>query len=330
MSKRPFSRYWVLILPILLFMLTLTGRAQTANDFVGQWVMTLGQKTFLVLTIAPQKEGESSISGFIIRPQHFGTNDGLSFYGIDTKTVQETITHSERKDAQITITVQNPMDPSDQDTYQISLADSSHLKLKMGDSHYEPAILTKAQTPSTPATDWDVSKTYPNDDSAVSSPEMQRIFEEDQNVRQPGGKIDWTAVSKSDAERREATRRLLSDGKLNTGEDFERAAFVFQHGSTPNDYLLAHTLAMIAAKKGRGNALWIASATLDRYLQAIHQPQIYGTQFFTRPNEPTTQEPYDRTLISDPMRRQLGVPSQPSQGERRKQFDAERNLRTKP
>jgi hypothetical protein len=241
--------------------------------------------------------------------------------------VQQPITHSERKDAQITITVQNPMDPSDKDTYQISLADSSHLKLKMGDSPYEPAILTKAQTPSTPATDWDVSKTYPNDDSAVSSPEMQRIFEQDQKVRQPGVKIDWTAVSKSDAERREATRRLLSNGKLNTGEDFERAAFVFQHGSTPNDYLLAHTLATIAVKKGRGNALWIASATLDRYLQAIHQPQIYGTQFFTRPNEPTTQEPYDRTLISDPLRRQLGVPSQPSQDERRKQYDAERNLR---
>jgi hypothetical protein len=327
MLKLPFSGYWLLILPILLFMLTPTGRTQTENDFVGQWVMTLGQRTFLVLTIASPKEGQSSISGFIVRPQHFGTNDGHSFYGIDSKTVQEPIAHSERKDSQITITVQNPMDPSDQDTYQISLADSSHLKLKMGDSPYEPAILTKAQTPSTPATDWDVSKTYPNDDSADSSPEMQRIFEEDQKVRQPGVKIDWTAVSKSDAERREATRRLLSDGKLNTGEDFERAAFVFQHGSTPNDYLLAHTLAMIAVKKGRGNALWIASATLDRYLQAIHQQQIYGTQFFTRPNEPTTQEPYDRTLISDPLRRQLGVPSQPSQDERRKQYDADRNLR---
>jgi len=330
MSKFSYSRYRVLIPPILLFMLTAAGCAQTANDFVGQWIMTLGQRNFLVLTIVSPKEGQSSIGGFIIRPRHFGTNDGHSFYGIDSRTVREPITRSQRKDAQITITVQNPMDPSDQGTYQISLADSSHLKLKIGDSPYEPAILTKAQTPSTPATDWDVSKTYPNDDFAVSSPEMQRIFEEDQKVRQPGVKIDWNGVAKSDVERQEATRRLLSDGKLNTGEDFERAAFVFQHGSTPNDYLLAHTLAMIAVKKGRGNALWIASATLDRYLQAIHQPQIYGTQFFTRPNEPTTQEPYDRALISDPLRRQLGVPSQPSQDERRKQYDAERSFETKP
>jgi hypothetical protein len=155
---------------------------------------------------------------------------------------------------------------------------------------------------------------------------MQSIFEEDQKVRQTGFKIDWATVSKSDAERREATRQLLNDDKLHTGEDFERAAFLFQHSSSSNDYLLAHTLAMVAVKKGQSSALWIASATLDRYLQSIHQPQIYGTQFFTRPNEPSTQEPYDRTLISDALRRQLGVPSQPAQEERRKQYDAERNL----
>jgi len=318
MSKLPFSRCWILILPILLFALTPAGRAQTSDDFVGQWVMKLGQRIFLVLTIASPKEGQSSITGFIVRPQRFGTSDGQSFYGIDNKTVQEPITHSERKDGQITITVQNPKNPSDQDTYQISLADSSHLKLKMGDSPYEPVIMTKNQTPSTLATDWDVSKIYSNDDSAVFSPEMQRLFEEDKKVRLPEVKIDWPAVSKSDAERREATQRLLRDGKLHTSEDFERAAFIFQHGSAPNDFLLAHTLVMVAVKKGQSSALWIASATLDRYLQAIHQPQIYGTQFITKPNEPATQEPYDRMLISDPLRRQLGVPSQASQDEQRK------------
>jgi hypothetical protein len=156
---------------------------------------------------------------------------------------------------------------------------------------------------------------------------MQRIFEEDQKVRQPGVKIDWTAVSKADAERREATQKLLIDGKLHTGEDFERAAFLFQHGSTPNDYLLAHTLAMVAVKKGRGTALWIATATLDRYLHSMHHPQIYGTQFsWSTATAPTTQEPYDRTLISDALRRQLGVPSLAAQEDQRKQYEAGRNL----
>jgi hypothetical protein len=289
--------------------------------------MKLGQRTFLVLTIAPPKEGPTFITGFISRPQRFSTSDGHSFSGIDNKIVQEPITHSELKDGQITITVQNPKDPSDKDTYQISLADGSHLKLKMQDSPFEPNILTKTQAPSTPATDWALSKNYSDEDSAVSNSEMQRIFEDDQKVRQPGVRIDWTKVSKSDAERREATQKLLTNGQLHTGEDFERAAFLFQHGSTPDDYLLAHTLAMIAIKKGRDSALWIATATLDRYLHSMHQPQIYGTQFsWSTATAPTTQEPYNRALISDALRRQLGVPSQAAQEDQRKQYDAGRNL----
>jgi len=162
--------------------------------------------------------------------------------------------------------------------------------------------------------------------TGVSNPEMKQIFEADQRDRQPGvGKIDWAVVDKADAARREATRKLLVSGKLHTGEDFERAAFVFQHGDTSDDYLLAHTLAMVAVAKGRRGALWIEAATLDRYLNFIHQPQIYGTQFFFKPNEPTTQQPYDRTLIPDSLRLDLGVPSQPAQEEQRKRYDAERS-----
>jgi len=164
--------------------------------------------------------------------------------------------------------------------------------------------------------------------TGVSNPEMKQIFEADQRDRQPGvGKIDWAVVDKADAVRREATRKLLVNGKLHTGEDFERAAFVFQHGETPDDYLLAHTLAMVAVAKGHRGALWIEAATLDRYLNFVHQPQIYGTQFFFKPNEPTTQEPYNRTLIPDSLRLDLGVPSQAAQEEQRKRYDAERSHR---
>ena len=161
--------------------------------------------------------------------------------------------------------------------------------------------------------------------TGVSNPEMKQIFEADQRDRQPGvGKIDWAVVDKADAARREATRKLLVNGKLHTGEDFERAAFVFQHGDTPDDYLLAHTLAMVAVAKGHRGALWIEAATLDRYLNFMHQPQIYGTQFFFKPNEPTTQEPYNRTLIPDSLRLDLGVPSQAAQEEQRKRYNADR------
>jgi hypothetical protein len=321
------SRRW--ILPILLFGFTKGAAPQTVSELTGQWVMKLGQRTFLVLTIAPQKEGQS-IAGFIVRPRNFGTSDGHSFSQISKETIQESITRSEINDGHLTIIVQNPKNPSDENSYEVSLTDTTHLNLTLVGASLDPLILTRTRETSTPATDWDESRTYSDEDSAVSNPEMKRIFEEDQKVRQSGVKIDWAAVTKSDAERREATRKLLSDGNLHTGEDFERAAFLFQHGSTPNDYLLAHTLAMIAIKKGRTSAVWIATATLDRYLQSIHQPQIYGTQYHTFPSQPTTQETYDRTLISDAIRKQLGVPSQAAQNEQRKQYDSERKIEMNP
>jgi hypothetical protein len=52
---------------------------------------------------------------------------------------------------------------------------------------------------------------------------------------------------------------------LQTAEDFREAALVFQHGPLPEDLL---ALAMVAVAKGDPSALWIATATLDRYLWA--------------------------------------------------------------
>ena len=155
---------------------------------------------------------------------------------------------------------------------------------------------TPALTQSTPATS--------------SSAEMQRLFDEDQAARQtpPTSKEKGVEIYRQDAERRITARKLITDNALHTAQDFENAAFIFQHSDTADDYLLAHTLAMIAVAKGHASALWIATATLDRYLNKIGQPQIYGTQYQRKPETPWTQEPYNRTLISDALRQQLGVP----------------------
>jgi hypothetical protein len=146
---------------------------------------------------------------------------------------------------------------------------------------------------------------------------MKVIFDADQADREKEP-INWNIVGRADFLRREQTRKLLADDALHTGKDFEEAAFVFQHGDQPDDYLLAHTLAMVAVSKGDAKAIWIASATLDRYLINIKQKQIFGTQYNsaapTGSSQSTwTQEPYNRTLVSDALRQQLGVPTQAAQ-----------------
>jgi hypothetical protein len=129
-------------------------------------------------------------------------------------------------------------------------------------------------------------------------------------------------VARADEARRVRTRALLDVGQLRSGDDFFHAAFVFQHGGTADNYLLAHTFAILAAARGRPDAAWIAAATLDRYLQNIGQKQVFGTQFQTRPGQPATQEPYDPALVSDALRQALGVPNLADQESQRAEYDA--------
>lgn len=154
--------------------------------------------------------------------------------------------------------------------------------------------------------------------------EMTAIFDADQADRADAMKIDWSQVWPRDQARAARTKALLDSGALESGEDFYHAAFVFQHGIKPDDYLLAHALAIVAVARGRGDATWIAAATLDRYLRNIGQKQIYGTQFSSKPGSPVTQDPYDRTLLSDALRVATGVPVQAAQEERRQTIERER------
>lgn len=304
-----------------------TLAAQATGDPMGEWVMHLGKRTFLVLSVHPAENAGQSCGGSLSRPQHAQTADEVSFRHVQGPTETEPIVDCQRKGDLLSITVENPADRKDRDTYRLTVRDSGHADLQIADAPIPPLKLERATGAVTVSTDWDANKSYPPDDDAPSSAEMKRIFDEDQKVRQPGIETDWAEVNRTDAERREQTRKLLNDGALHTGEDFWRAAFVFQHGSKPEDFLLAHTLAIVALKKGDQDGAWIAAATLDRYLHSTHQQQIYGTQFHWEKGGPTTQDPYNRTLISDPLRGQLGVPSLERQESQRAQYDEQRGIK---
>jgi hypothetical protein len=123
--------------------------------------------------------------------------------------------------------------------------------------------------------------------------------------------------------RRVEVRKLLEEGKITSGEDFSDAALIFQHGQTPDDFLLAHILAVEGLIRGGSADKWIAAATLDRYLQAVNRPQVFGTQYpgdKATANTPKpqvdprvmnirrTQQPYDPKLLPDSVRQDFCVP----------------------
>jgi hypothetical protein len=123
--------------------------------------------------------------------------------------------------------------------------------------------------------------------------------------------------------RRAQVRKLLDEGKLTSGEDFSDAALIFQHGQTPEEFLFAHVLAVEALIRGDSADKWLAAATLDRYLQAVNRPQVFGTQYpgdkaagnTPKPqvdphvmNIQRTQQPYDAKLLPDSVRQDFCVP----------------------
>jgi hypothetical protein len=122
--------------------------------------------------------------------------------------------------------------------------------------------------------------------------------------------------------RRAQVRAMLAKGEVQTAEDFHDAALLFQHGENADDYLFAHILAVEAVIKGDDSSKWLAAATLDRYLQSVNQPQVFGTQYPLDPNAPAqpptdphagrfkgrTQSPFNDQLMPDALRHDFCVP----------------------
>jgi hypothetical protein len=131
--------------------------------------------------------------------------------------------------------------------------------------------------------------------------------------------VTYDVFRKDASLRRARVRELLEAGQLRTGEDFHDASLIFQHGETADDYLLAHVLAVEAVIKGDDRSKWMTAATLDRYLQLIKQPQVFGTQYPALEDKAQaatasslfagrTQAPYNETLVPEAVRIDFCVP----------------------
>ncbi len=140
--------------------------------------------------------------------------------------------------------------------------------------------------------------------------ELRRLYDEDQEDRTPRDPraIDWSVVGQRDRARRERVKTLLAEGRLVTANDYYYAAMILQHGDGPDDYLLAHELAVASIIKGNTSGAWLAAATEDRFLTSIGRPQRFGTQFKADHDGPWRLEPVDPTM-TDELREVFGAPS---------------------
>jgi hypothetical protein len=157
---------------------------------------------------------------------------------------------------------------------------------------------------------------------------IHQMFLDDQDdtpAGKPGGiaPVTQTEIKARGEQRRRVVSSMLEKGQVQTGEDFHDAALLFQHGESADDYLLAHILAVEAVIKGDDKSKFLAAATLDRYLQSINKPQVFGTQYAPiTPVRPVTAAanlgvfkgrtwthmPFDEQVLPDAVRHDYCVP----------------------
>jgi hypothetical protein len=303
------------------FMLTSSVAAEAAPDPAGLWAIRSEGRVLALVTVKREAQASTVWDVDFVCPS--GTVFSLSHMasGMTPMIEHRRLRSTPSAGGVIRLKYVDPKPDQARDVVLLTPVADGYATWTIEGASFEPILMVRAHPGEKVGGEWTQGAEHALDEPWPSNAEMTRLFDEDQAARQ-STHIDWDVVTPQDAARRVRTQGLLHAGALHSGDDYWHAAFVFQHGDKPEDYLLAHGLAVIAAAKGRRDAPWIAAATLDRYLQSVGQQQIYGTQYHLRPGTPATQEPYDRATISDVMRIATGVPVIADQEKRRAEFDA--------
>lgn len=303
---------------IAIALLLLVATPAVAADPSGVWALRAGETTLFRFEVRHTAKGWT---GTWVRPEYF-VSDGESFSKVTGPVIRRATISAHPVDDTIELIFDDPRPGATPDIFRIHALDAGHAEALYVGTGMEPFALVR-ETDGALIGPWDPHRSYVRQIDRPTNTEMTAIFDADQAARQDRQKIDWAVVGAADEQRRIRTQALIDAGTLRSGDDFLHAAFVFQHGGKPDDYLKAHLLAMIAVARGKPEANWIAAATLDRYLQSIGQPQVLGTQFKVSKDGKASQEPYARALLSDPLRQALRVPTLAEQEQQRRGYERE-------
>jgi hypothetical protein len=114
--------------------------------------------------------------------------------------------------------------------------------------------------------------------------ELLALYEADRREHASGfghGAREYVEMRERDRQRRLRVAEIMAEDASNGPEDLYYAAWIFNHGDTPEEAWQGHTFANQAAARGHGPARWLAAATYDRWLMYQGKPQKYGTQYVT-------------------------------------------------
>lgn len=153
--------------------------------------------------------------------------------------------------------------------------------------------------------------------------ELQKMYDADQGDRQ-NDKIDWSIVSKRDSLREVRIYELLDSNKVRTSTDYNIAALIFQHGKDSIAYGMAVKLMRKSIELEPARSKWLLAAAIDRNLLSRNKPQIYGTQYWKKKDQPFELQEIDTTKITDAERIEYGVETLAQQREKVKRLNSKK------
>ena len=106
--------------------------------------------------------------------------------------------------------------------------------------------------------------------------ELLSLYKADKHERLNQPKVntpEYKAMRGRDLERRERVMEIFAANELHTAEDHYHAAWIMNHGDTPDDARNAHMLALRSSEFGYRAARWLAAATYDRWQMYQGKPQ---------------------------------------------------------
>lgn len=112
--------------------------------------------------------------------------------------------------------------------------------------------------------------------------ELFSLYQADKQERFDQPKVntpEYKGMRARDAGRRYRVMELVAENKLHTAEDYFHAAWIMNHGDTPDDAKNAHELALRSSELGYRPARWLAAASYDRWQMYQGKPQKYGTNY---------------------------------------------------
>ncbi|CAM5507382.1 putative protein OS=Sphingobium scionense OX=1404341 GN=GGQ90_001866 PE=4 SV=1 [Sphingobium scionense] len=273
--------------------------AATTGDFEGNWVVRAHCRALMSLTLH-RDGGSGNLVGVFRRPAKMSLSVGPIISNPSGSPTKLAVKSSRFENDRLFVDIENRRDPKKVDTYILTKLGHDGLLMEIQGAPVGLFPLMRSNSGIDLAQDWAPDISVRPDTPFASNEDLKKIFDEDQALRTGQDSKDWKQIAKSDKVRRQAVMKLLQEGDLKTGQDYERAAIIYQHGETSDDFLMSHSLALAALSKGAPSAVWIATASMDRYLEFIGRPQIYGTQSVVQASPaPDTVAPLPQALRKD-------------------------------